>query len=266
LKVDCRLPVRRILQILRDYRPDVMGGYSGAVCHVAEAAGELDRRLIRPRHVGVGAEVLTEAMRYRIQEAFGAPVHQGYGSHEFSLIAWECRETGEMHTCDDGVVVEVLVDGRPALPGERGEMIGTNLQSYAMPFIRYRLGDIITQGSPACACGLPFGTIRAVQGRVLDYLTLPDGRELHPYEITTLVVDDADWVARYQIIQERIDLLRLRIAPLRRPSLAEMDRLEAALRERLGLGVSSEIDLVDSIGPGPDGKFRVVRSEVSTQP
>ena len=82
-------------------------------------------------------------MRRHITETFAAPVFNLYASNEFNVIAWECQETGELHTCDDGVIIEVLKDGRPAAAGERGEVVGTNLHSFAMPLIRFRLGDII---------------------------------------------------------------------------------------------------------------------------
>ncbi len=78
-------------------------------------------------------------------------------------MAWECRHSGDLHTCDDGVLVEVLRDGRPAEPGERGEVVVTNLHAYAMPFIRYRIGDLATRGAP-CGCGAPFSTIGEITG------------------------------------------------------------------------------------------------------
>jgi phenylacetate-CoA ligase len=77
-------------------------------------------------------------------------------------MAWECRHSGDLHTCDDGVLVEVLVDGRPAEPGERGEVVVTNLHAYAMPFIRYRIGDVATRAAP-CRCGAPFATIGEIR-------------------------------------------------------------------------------------------------------
>jgi phenylacetate-coenzyme A ligase PaaK-like adenylate-forming protein len=71
-----------------------------------------------------------------------------------------------MHTCDEAALVEVVHDGRPAADGEQGDVVATALHSYAMPFIRYRLGDIVTRGEQSCACGLPFATIGTIQGRM----------------------------------------------------------------------------------------------------
>ena len=117
---------------------------------------------VRPRVVIVGGEAATPAMRLRIRETFAAPLCETYASHECPLMAWECRHSGDLHTCDDGVLVEVLRDGRPAEPGERGEVVVTNLHAYAMPFIRYRIGDSGHPGAP-CGCGVPFATIGRIQ-------------------------------------------------------------------------------------------------------
>ena len=108
---------------------------------------------VRPRLVVVGGEVTTPAMRARLGRTFAAPVYETYGSHECPLIAAECPWSGTLHACEDAVLVEVLRDGRPVEPGEQGEVVVTNLHAYAMPFIRYRIGDLATR-APSCACGL----------------------------------------------------------------------------------------------------------------
>ncbi|MDP6439463.1 MAG: hypothetical protein QGH74_07510, partial [Candidatus Brocadiia bacterium] len=192
--VDCCPQPEEILRVLRRYRPDALGGYPGALSRIAEATTERDRREISPGILAAGGEVLTGAMREQIRRGFQAPVYNLYGSNELPLIAWECKETGELHTCDDGVIVEVLKNGRPAGPGEQGELVGTNLHSFAMPFIRYRQGDVVTRGAGRCACGQPFSTMRAIEGRTIDYFTLPDGRLMHPYQAVYAVLDAAPWL------------------------------------------------------------------------
>ena len=115
--------VRRISEIARVW-PDVRG-----------AAGN-------PRLVFVGGEMATPPMRRRIEQGFGAAVVDFYGSHEFNLIGWECAVTGDLHVCDDNVVVEVVRDRRPGAVGETGDVVVTGLHTYAAPFIRYGLGAV----------------------------------------------------------------------------------------------------------------------------
>ena len=105
-EIDCLRPPEEIIAILRDFHPDIVGGFAGAVSQVAQLMNDDDRRIIRPRFVVVGGEVLTPLMRQQVFAAFQAPVFNLYGSHEFNLIAWQCKETGDFHTCDDGMIVE----------------------------------------------------------------------------------------------------------------------------------------------------------------
>ena len=253
------------MRTLQHTRPDVLQGFPGVLARIAEIIRDENLQIIDPRFVVVGGEVLTPLMRNQITEGFAAPIFDVYGSHEFNLIAWECRETGESHTCDDGMIVEVLKDGRPAASGERGEVVGTNLHSFAMPFIRYRLGDIVTKGSETCQCGQPFSTIREVQGRMIDYFPLLGGRIIHPYEIVSILLKvAARWICQYQLIQECEDRIILRVVSTSTPSPQELTRCEEPVTALLGQGVEFRVVLVPEIQLEPSGKFRVSRSLVKS--
>ena len=250
---------------LRSYRPDVVTGMPGMLCRLADHLLRQDDQSIRPRLLVVGGEVLTPVMRRRLSEAFAAPVRQTYASHEFPLIGWECTATGDLHTSDDGVLVEILRDGRPAEPGEQGEVVATNLHAYAMPFIRYRLGDLVTRGDEHCACGRPFSSIGSIQGRTIDYFTLPGGRVLHPYDILrTLIAGGDGWIRQYQLLQERTDRIVLRVLPAESQVSEQVARVERSVERLLGPEVSFQVQLLDELPLEPTGKFRPARSLVPT--
>ncbi len=267
LRVHALAPPATILRTLADYRPDVLTGYAGVMARVAEAraaAGATDAPGPRPRFVAVHSDTLTPHMRAAIARAFAAPVYRIYDSNEFNVIASECVATGTLHTCDDSVVVEVLVDGRPAAPGERGEVVMTGLHSLAMPFIRYGIGDFVIQGEARCDCGAPFATLRGVEGRMFDYFPLADGRTVHPYEIIGILGKTAPWIREFQLVQERRDLVLVRIAPATPPTSAEVADLERAVAEFLGPAVALRLELVDEIALEPNAKLRVCRSRVTS--
>jgi phenylacetate-CoA ligase len=252
-----------IVAQLREFRPDLISGMSGMICRIADHLVAQGDDSIRPRLLIVGGEVLTPVMRRGLTEAFGAPVRETYGSHEFPMLGWECGQTGVFHTCDDGLILEVLHEGRPAEPGERGEVVATNLHAYSMPFIRYRLGDVATRGDQGCACGQPFSTIRSLQGRMIDYFPLPDGRVIHPYQILSSFITGGDgWIRQYQLLQERRDRIVLRVLPVQAPEPEFIARLEQAVRPLLGPEVEFRVQLVDALPLEDTGKFRPSRSLV----
>jgi len=250
---------------LRQLRPDVLAGLPGMLDRLTapELVGSLET--VRPRLLVVGGEVTTPAMRARIGRAFGAPVYETYGSHECPLIAAECRHSGLLHAAGDAVLVEVLVDGRPAEPGERGEVVITNLHAYAMPFIRYRIGDVATRGAP-CGCGAPFGTLDTIQGRMIDYFPLPDGRLLHPYEIVIrLVWKPLDWIRQYQLVQERRDSVVLYVVAASPPAEEQLAEVRRVVAPALGDRVRFEVRPVERIPFEATGKLRPSRSLVRSE-
>jgi phenylacetate-CoA ligase len=252
-------PPEDIVQALQKFRPAVVAGYPGVLARIAQTVGSEELKSLRLRFVNTGGEVLTPLMRQQIQAGFSAPVYETYGSIEFYLLAWECQTTGEYHTCDDGLIIEVLRDGAPVAEGERGEVVGTDLHSFAMPLIRYQLGDVVTKGSQTCRCGQPFSTIRSIQGRMIDYFVLPGNRVIHPYE---LGIRKVSWIREFQVTQERVDSIVMKVVPFHRPSTQEMAALVQPVVELLGSDVQFQVALVPEIPMDTNGKFRVYRSRI----
>ncbi|MGH7554142.1 MAG: phenylacetate--CoA ligase family protein, partial [Longimicrobiales bacterium] len=248
---------------LREYRPTIIGGYAGVLLRLAQGMSESDMAAIQPRLILSGGEVLTPAQRRDLKLALDAPVFDTYGSHEFGRIATECMHGGGYHVSAEGVAMEVRASGREVEAGERGEVIGTNLHAFAMPFIRYRLGDLVTRGEQRCACSMPVPTIHSIQGRMVDFFPLADGRTLHPYEIAAAAKQHLlDWVGEYQFLQERMDRVVLRAVPRRAPRPEEVEAVCANVRRVLGPAVSFDVHLLSQLELGQRGKFRVYRSLV----
>jgi phenylacetate-CoA ligase len=263
--VDCLSAPEEILRRLEALRPDVLVAYPGVMCRIAQVIADGRRTTFRPRVLISGGEVLTPAMRQHLTQVFGGPVVELYGSHEFGNVAWQCTKRGGFHVSDDNVILEVLKDARPAHPGEVGEVVATGLHGLAMPFIRYRLGDLVTRGDTPCPCGAPFSTILTVQGRMLDYFPLANGRLLHPYALITIINDQgARWIGQHQLTQERRDRVVLRVVPREGPSPGDIAGLERVAHEILGPGIEFEMILVPGIPLEITGKFRVSRSLVES--
>jgi phenylacetate-CoA ligase len=262
--LDVSSPPEELLRELAALRPGVIKAYPGVLARLGEELQRSGRADIRPRFVVAVGEVLTGARRAQIEATWRVPVRDVYSCWEVGLIAWECPSTGMLHVFDDSVVLEVLGhDGHPVGIGERGEVVLTSLHSFAMPFIRYRLGDIVTRGAAGCSCGSPFSTIGKVQGRMLDFFRLPGGRLVHPYEILSDLAEDVfRWVRHYQLVQEAEDRVAFLMVPgpeFDRERLAEFERHAARV---LGGAARLRTELVERIEPAQGGKFHLARSLV----
>ena len=92
-----------------------------------------------------------------------------------------------------------------------------------------------------------------------------DGRVVHPYEIIAILGKAAPWIREFQLVQERMDLVRLRLVPSASPAAAELAGLEQAIRTFLGRDVTVRVEAVDEIRLEPNAKLRVCRSLVTSE-
>src|SRR6185437_10470457 len=174
------------------FRPTWLYGYTSMIDLLAawlETEG-IDGRALGLTAVVPTSEPLYDAQRERISRVFGCKIQNEYGCGEVGAIAYEC-ERGQLHVMADNVICELVRDdGSAAEPGETGEVVVTDLTNFAMPLVRYRMGDRAEAGE-RCACGRTFPTLRKVLGRTYDDMFTPSGRrwngwQLH-YFLSTLV-------------------------------------------------------------------------------
>lgn len=260
-KIDCFLPLQDILKELRKKPFDILGGLALVLYHLAIQINKEGLKLHRPRFIFTGGELVTPNIRQEIERAFNARLYDSYASHEFNLLGWQCKETGDYHINEDSVIVEIVRDGRASQTGERGEVIATSLFSYTMPFIRYRLDDNVIRGEDKCSCGLAYSTIREIDGRTMDYIYLDGGRKIHPYQIIRFLVHaENPWVCQYQLAQPRRDYVTLRVVPSRTVEPEIIKRFKQQAISELGADTLFRLELVDDIPREKSGKFRVFKS------
>jgi phenylacetate-coenzyme A ligase PaaK-like adenylate-forming protein len=139
------------------------------------AAEQLAGRLrIAPRAVLPTSEALSRDERERIRRAWGVEPFDVYVATETAGIASECARHAGLHLYEDLVIAEVVDESnRPVPPGEFGaKVLVTVLFSRTLPLIRYELSDSLRISPAACACGLPFRLVEAVEGRREDFVEL----------------------------------------------------------------------------------------------
>jgi len=249
---------------LRRFRPRCLFGYPSSIslmCRLARRAGH-DLSDLPVRVVFSTAEVLYDHQKQIISESFGgAPVANGYGSREGGFIAHECP-AGSMHVTSESVIIEFVSSGRRVKPGKQGEIVVTHLDNHAMPFIRYRTGDVGRASAEACPCGRGLEVMDVVQGRSTDFIIAPDGRWVHGLGLIYVVREIAG-VEEYQIVQRDVDAVCVRVVPNGAFGPDGEMRIRDGIRKRLGQEVRVSVEQTDRIAPDPSGKFRYVISQVA---
>ena len=121
----------------------------------------------------------------------------------------------------------------------QGRIIATSLANYAMPLIRYDTDDIGIVGADPCPCGRPYPLLQEICGRSGDFLYTPEGRAVHSL-LFAYIFDELPWVKEYQVVQERLDRITIRVIPdrrLRRAQAGQRPRAHPEAERRLERGL-----------------------------
>jgi phenylacetate-CoA ligase len=259
--IPVQLALDRQIQILMDYRPDFIHGYPQSLAIIAEELLKRGIDNVSPAMVCTGAELVSNKTREKINAAFGVEMADSYATIESGMIAWQCKSLKGYHINIDNLVLEFLHNGKPVRPGEPGRVVVTNLHSYAMPIIRYELGDICTPSDSLCSCGIQFPLMSVVEGRVDDMVKTPSGRVISPNSITN-VMETVDGIGQFRVIQEKKDLMVIEIVAGAKFSQDTPLKAQNLVGELVGDDMRIEVRMVSEISKEHTGKIRAVISKV----
>lgn len=254
--------VKDFLYSLNDGSKYILDSYPSFLLFLANAIKK-ERGKFLLRAVVASAESILPEEAVLLKEVFSCSLGKRYTSREGSgTIAQTCR-LGNFHLNIDQVFLEIVDEDGKILPcGGAGKIIMTDLNNYAMPFIRYELGDIGRYDKSPCECGLPFPVFH-FEGRNIDVFRLPGGKVIHSFSIISLLHRRREWILRYQIVRTRSAQFEFYIVP----GVGYIPGDEDVLREQLEDLFSDEIEIiikiVDDIAVSQKERFRPFVSRVA---
>jgi phenylacetate-CoA ligase len=248
------------LDVFKRYRPACLFGYPSSLTLLVEYARS-HGRMVDPRSlraVFVTGEVCYPHHRETLRSFYGVPVADCYGSRDAGFIAHECP-LGSMHLTAENVIVEIVDHTRAVPVGETGEIVVTHLDAYAMPFIRYRTGDVGRLKAGRCACGRGLGLMDVVQGRTTDFLYLPDGNIKHALSII-YPLRSLSGVRQFRVTQEKDYTVTVEVVGDDKSERITREAVAREVRPVLGGDVGLRVRMVDRITAADSGKYRYVVS------
>lgn len=113
-----------------------------------------------------------------IERTWDCSVYNHYGMTETGLGGGvDCQARAGYHLREADLLYEIVdpATGRVLPDGETGEVVITTLTRQAMPFVRYRTGDLGRFIPDPCSCGTVLKRMAHIDERVAGHLVLPDG-------------------------------------------------------------------------------------------
>lgn len=217
------------------------------------------------RELGTFGEVTPPELREWCLRVWGVPLVDAYSSVELGAIALECPTGPRYHVQAEHLLVELLrPDGEPCLPGETGHVVVTALHAFAMPLLRYDLGDLAVAGE-ACACGRGLPVIERILGRVRNRILLPTGDWIWP-RFGSNTLGGRFPLRQFRLVQRTERELVLEVAAPSRLDADTERRLREEVLRILRYPFSLALAYVDAIPRSPGGKFEDVVCELGVQP
>jgi phenylacetate-CoA ligase len=255
------------LTTVAQVRPPMLFGYASALALLAKfaAAERRDMARLGIKVVFATGETLYPEQRAVIEQVFGAPVANGYGSRDAGFIAHQCPQ-GSLHLSAEHILVELLdAAGTPVPAGQAGEIVVTHLATKDFPFIRYRTGDLAVAADSVCSCGRGLPVFKEVQGRSTDFVQTADGNAMHALALI-YEVRDKPGVKAFKFVQaEDLSVELLLVGDGQLTAAVEAD-IRAGILKRMGPGTVLAIRRVADIPPEKSGKYRYVVSRAAPRP
>jgi phenylacetate-CoA ligase len=258
-------PVEQQAEWLRRVNPDYLLTYPSALRDLLVHCRARGIAVPGLRGVRTLSETLPPETRDLCREVWGVPVADGYSSQENGVLALQCPAAEHYHVQSEAVILEVVNEaGAACRPGEVGEVVVTSLHNFAMPMIRYALGDMAEVGAP-CPCGRGLPVLNRVLGRVRDRLAYPDGRQGWPM-MGDIFHAGVPGIRQYQILQHGLDDVELKLAVDRPLGPEDEDKLRRWLHLRSGHPFPLRFSYEPEIRRGPGGKFETFRNLMPEHP
>jgi phenylacetate-CoA ligase len=198
---------------------------------LARFALDHGRSDLRPELALTLGSVVTDEIRQTVRKGLGAKIIDRYSCEETGYIAIQCPKHDHMHVISPVTLMEIVDEnGAPCGPGKPGRVLITSMQSYAMPLIRYEIGDIAEWDEP-CDCGITLPVIKRLWGRTRHLITTPEGKKTY----ARIYARDFENIAglleyRFVLHQNAIVVAQLRVSePTAAIAGAVTERVQRAL-------------------------------------
>jgi len=254
--------MREYISILNTQKPRLIVGYAGAMFELAKFA-EREALVVAPqRAIITSAATLYPFMREKIEKIFQCRVFDRYGSREVGDIACERPECEGLWVAPWGNYVEIVDGENNQVPdGSQGEILVTSLINYAMPLIRYRIGDRAMLSPERWHNGQ---VLQRVLGRSYDtFLNSKDVLIDAGYFMPLLYF--RDWIVKYQVVQKSKSNIVFKIVRSG-PDVPKSELEEITAKTHLIMADDCDVnfEFLDEIPVPNSGKFRYIIRDFQT--
>jgi phenylacetate-CoA ligase len=236
-------------------------GYASSLFVFAKIAKENNITDIKFESVVSWGDKLFPHFRQLIENQFNTRVHDTYACTEGAMIAGQCKQ-GAYHLMTPQTYVEIVDDdGNPVPYGTLGKVLVTRLDNFAMPLIRYYLGDLAELEDPdkTCSCGMHYPQLKRVIGRDTDIIKTASGKFMVVHAFTG-IFEHIPEIKQFRVIQHNLDEIIIEyiqdLGFTQKTLEMITDKIQNYLNEKFPI-IYKEVDFIP---PTASGKPQLIQS------
>jgi phenylacetate-CoA ligase len=255
--------MQRYIEAIRLYKPTRIHAFASALYPLARWLKENPEPSLINNFKGVvlTSESVFDFQLTLFQEVFNCPIIRHYGHSERVVMAYTKPNDERYHFLPQYGWTELVDPNGNSITeaGVLGEIVGTSFDNWAMPFVRYRTGDLaelavdqgdFSVGSPICS---------RIEGRVQEFFVCADRRLMTVTTLGAAHFEDFSKFEQIQYEQREPGHLILRLQThLTSLDQAQRKKIELAVRAKTQGGCAVSVELVPSIERTARGKHRLL--------
>lgn len=247
---------------INSYKPQVIEAYAQSIYELSKFVIENKLEVYSPAGIISSAGMLYPEMKRVIEKAFKCRVINRYGSREVGSIACSCEKSDRLHLNVFQNYVEILDQKQKEVGGGRmGSVHVTTLTNFAMPLIRYDIGDLAVRSKIVkCSCGRGMPFLESVRGREVNIFKTKK-EELIDGEYFTHLFYHKEWVKQFQVVQKKHNFVMINIVVKEKAVNKDIRNIENAICKVIPK-CRIEWNFVNKIEPLRSGKYIYTVSEV----
>lgn len=206
---------------------------------------------------------LFEHYKASIKKSFNVKVHETYASSEGFMIASK-KDLDYLYIMSPNVYIEIVDDdGNEVKDGKMGHVLVTKLDSFSMPMIRYRIGDLaikLPRERYPKNRELPYPLLERIVGRDTDLIKTKTDKFMVVHSFTG-IIEHFEEIEQYTVVQRDLEGIEIEYIPSNSFKIETLNQIKGEILDYL-----KEDDFyinfkkVNEITPTPSGKPQIIKS------
>lgn len=255
--------IAAFLKSLNPKKEYFLAGYASSLYVISKIAKENNIQFKIKSAVSWG-DKLFDHYKVSIKDVFGCKTFETYGSAEGLMIGSQ-KDLNYLYVMSTNVFVELLDDnGNPVEDGKIGNVVITNLNGFAMPLIRYKIGDLaimLPKGKYPKNRELNLPIFEKIIGRDTDIVKTPTGNYLVVHSFTG-IFEHIPEIKQFCVIQKDINGIVILYIKGKEFNNKILSEIKQKILHTLNEPFEVSFEEVLEIKPTPSGKPQLIISQL----